>query len=57
MRQLAHAEVVDDVQRHRRQVGEAFLACAVESRVGQLLDEDVRVAIALRDGGPSDGLL
>jgi hypothetical protein len=60
MRQLAHAEVVDDEQLHRGQIGQVVLAGAVEGRVRDLLDEGVRLAVddavARQDGGAADGL-
>ena len=60
MRQLAHPEIVDDEQRHRREIGEEVLALAVERGVGDLLDQHVRLAIddapALLDRGTSDRL-
>ena len=60
VRQLAHAEVVDDEQRDGRELGEVVLARAVERRVGELLEQRVRLAvedaIALLDGGAADGL-
>ena len=60
MRQLAHAEVVDDQQRHGRQVGEEGLARAVERGVGEFLEQRVRFAIddaiALLDRGAADRL-
>ena len=60
VRQLAHAEVVDDEQRHGGQVGEDVLAGAVERGVGELLEQHVRLAVehamALLDGGAADGL-
>ena len=60
VRQLAHAEVVDDQQRHGGEVGEIVLAGAVERGVGDLLEQGVGLAIedamALLDGGASDGL-
>ena len=55
MRELAHAEVVDDQQRHGRQIRQQDFAGAVERRVGDLLDEGmgfaVDDAIALLGGG------
>jgi hypothetical protein len=59
-RQLTHAEVVDDEQRDGRELVEAFLACAIEDGVGDLLDEDVGLAVedadALLDRRAADGL-
>ena len=60
VRQLAHAEVIDDQQRHGREIGEIGFARAVERRVGDLLEERVGLAIddaiALLDRGAADGL-
>lgn len=60
MRQLAHAEVIDDQQGHGREVGEVGLARAVERGVGDLLEQRVRLAIddaiALLDRGTANGL-
>ena len=60
MRQLPHAEVVDDEQRHGGEIREVRLAGAVEGRVGDLLHERVRFAIddaiALLDHRAADGL-
>ncbi len=60
VRELAHAEVVDDEQGDRRQLDEEGLAGAVERGVCQLLEQRVRFAIehavALMNGGPPDGL-
>ena len=39
VRELAHAEVVDDEQRHGGDVGEVLLAGAGELRLGELLEE------------------
>ena len=53
-------EVVDDEERHRRQVGEQRLPRAVDGGVRDLLDEQVGFAIddpiALLDRGAADGL-
>ena len=60
MRQLAHAEVVDDEQGHAGQLGQIGLAGVGERRFGEFFKEGVRFAVddavALLDGGPSDGL-
>jgi hypothetical protein len=60
VRELAHAEVVDDEERHDGQISEVLLAGAVEGGVGDLLDEGVGLAVddavALVDGGAADGL-
>ena len=60
VRQLPHAEVVDDQQRHGGEIGEVVLAGAVERGVGDLLEQRVRLAvedaIALLDRGAADGL-
>lgn len=45
VRELAHPEIVDDEQWHRREIGEESLARAVESGVGDLFDEAVRLAV------------
>ena len=47
VRQFPHAEVVDDQQRHGREIGEVGLAGAVERGVGDFLER----ACALRDRG------
>jgi hypothetical protein len=58
--QLAHAEIVDDQQRDRRQLSQVVLAGTGERRVGDFFQERVRFAIddaiALLDGRVSDGL-
>ena len=60
MRQLAHAEVVDDEQGHAGQLGQIGLAGVGERRFGEFFKEGVRFAVddavALLDGGASDGL-
>ena len=60
VRQLAHAEVVDDQQRDGGEIGEVLLAGAVERGVGDLLEQRVRLAVedavALLDRGAADGL-
>ena len=57
MRELPHAQVVDDEQRHGRQVGEQELARAIDRGVGDLLEQGMRFAvedaIALLDRGPA----
>ena len=59
-RQLAHAEVVDDEQRHGGQRLHELLARAVGNCLGQVIQQHVRFAvqhaIALLDGGLADGL-
>ena len=59
-RQLPHAEVIDDEQRHSGEQFHVFFAFAVQCGVGQLFQQDVRFAIqhaiALLDDGMSDGL-
>ena len=61
MRQLSHAEVVDDEERHDGEIGEIGLACAVECGVSECLQQRVRLAIqdaiALLDHGAADGQL
>ena len=58
--QLAHADVVDDEQRHGRERGHGVFAQPFEGGLGQVLDEDVRFAVdhlvALVDRGQPDGL-
>ena len=60
MRQLAHAEVVDDEQRHGGEVREVALAGAIELGLSDFLEEDVGLAVEravpLLDGGVPDGL-
>jgi hypothetical protein len=60
VRQLAHAEVIDDEQRNRREFSEVVLACTGERRVGEFFEQRVGLAIddaiALLDGGAPDGL-
>src|SRR3989442_15379109 len=60
VRQLPHAEVIDDQQRHGREIGEVRLACAVERGVREFFHQRVRLAIenavALLDDGTADGL-
>ena len=59
-RELAHAEVVDDEQRDSGELGEVLLAVAIEDSVGDLVEQDVCLAVedavALADGGAADGL-
>src|ERR1019366_3109452 len=45
VRQLTHAEVVDDQQRHAGQRFHILFARAVGDRVGQFIKQDVRLAI------------
>ncbi len=45
MRQLPHAQVIDDQKRHGREIGEIRLAGAVERGVGELLEQRVGFAI------------
>ena len=45
VRKLAHAEVVDDEQRHRRHRFHVFLARAIGNGVGQFIQQHVRFAI------------
>ena len=58
--QLAHSQVVDDEKRHGSEQFHVLLAVAVQCRVCQLLQQDVRFAIqhaiALLDDSVSDGL-
>jgi hypothetical protein len=60
VRQLPHPEVIDDEQRHGRQVSEEILARAIERRVGKFLQQDVRLtiedAVPLQDGRAAQGL-
>ncbi len=60
MRQLAHAEVVDDQQLHGADLLPEVLAGAIERGVGDLLDKRVSVTVehvvAVVDGSESDGL-
>ena len=60
MRQLAHAEVVDDEQGHAGQIGQIVLARLGERRLGELLEEGVGFAVddavALLNRGAADGL-
>ena len=59
-RELAHAEVVDDEQRHGGQQFHVLFARAVEGGFGDFLEQGVGLAvedaIALLDGGLADGL-
>ena len=59
MWQLPHAQIVDDQQRNRRQVGEKVFAGAIERRVREFLEEGVGFAIqdpiALLDPGAANG--
>jgi len=45
VRQLAHAQIVDDEQPHGCESGDIRFARAVECGVGDLLDQRVRLAI------------
>ena len=60
VRQLAHAEIVDDQERLCREVSEKRLSSLVECRVGDLVDERVRLsmddAIALLDRRTSESV-
>jgi len=60
MGQLPHPKVIDDQERHGREIGEVRLARAVERRIGELLEERVGFAIddaiALLDHRAADGL-
>ena len=60
MRQLAHAEVIDDEQRHAGQLGQIGLAGVGERCLGEFFEEGVRFAVddavALLDRGAADGL-
>ena len=60
MRQLAHAEVIDDEQGHDRELGEEILARAIERGVGEFLQEDVGFtiedAVPLQDGRAAERL-
>jgi hypothetical protein len=58
--EFSHPEVVDDQERDRGQVREIGFAGPVQRRVGELLEEHVRFAIAdtvtLLDDRAADGL-
>ena len=60
VREFAHAEIVDDQQVCGAQGLEMLFACAVESGVGELFEQDVGFAVddpvSLLDGGEADGL-
>jgi hypothetical protein len=60
VRQLPHAQVIDDQERHGREISEVRLAGAVKRRVGEFLEKRVGFAIedtiALLDHRPADGL-
>lgn len=45
VREFSHAEIVDDQERHRCEIGEKVLPRAVERRVGEFLEQDVGFAI------------
>jgi hypothetical protein len=59
-RQLAHAEIVDDEQRHRSQQFHVLFAGSIDGRFRQVIEQFVgfaiKHAIALLNGGLSDGL-
>jgi hypothetical protein len=58
--ELAHAEVIDDEQRHGGHAGEVLLARPIERRIGELFEQPVGLAVgdlvALGDGGEANGL-
>ena len=60
MRQLPHAQIIDDQERHGGEIGEVRLARVIERRVGEFLKARVGFvtddAIALLDHGAADGL-
>jgi hypothetical protein len=60
VRELAHAKVVDDQERHHRELSEVRAPCADEGRLGEFLEQRVGFAIddalALQDGGAADRL-
>lgn len=60
MRQLAHAAVIDNQKGHGGQVGEIYLAGAIDGGVGEFLHRRVgfpiKHAVALLDHGAADGL-
>src|SRR5262249_22964154 len=60
VRQLAHAEVVNDEERHGGNRFHVFLACAIGNSVGEFIEQDVGFAIqhtiALQDRSLPDGL-
>ena len=52
--QFAHAEIIDDQQRHRSQGLQVFFSSAVDDGVGQFIEQHMRLAVphavALLDG-------
>lgn len=52
VRQFAHAEIIDDEQRDRGQLGQEILARALERRVGDLLEQDMGLTSG---GNPAAG--
>jgi len=60
VREFAHAEVINNEQRHGGHRLRVLFACAVGDGVGQFIQQDVRFAIqhfvALLDGALADGL-
>lgn len=54
--QLAHAEIIDDEERDGGEFGDALGARAVDRCFGELLEQDVRLAVALLDRSVSDRL-
>jgi hypothetical protein len=58
--ELAHAEIVDDQQRHALELGDTLLAGSIDGGIGELFDQDVSFAVkdtvALADGGQAEGL-
>src|SRR5579864_2149755 len=45
MREFAHAEIVDDEQRHTAHCLYELFACPLDYRVGQIVEQDMRFAI------------
>ena len=60
LRQLSHAEVIDDQQRHAGDRFHILLACALLGGFGDFFQQDMRLAVehfvALQDRGLADGL-
>jgi hypothetical protein len=60
VRELAHTEVIDDQQRHGRQLREVVFARAGERRLGEFFEQRMRLtidhAIALQDRRTADRL-
>ena len=60
VRKLPHPEVIDDQERHGGELRERVLAPAGELRLGEILEQDMGLAIehavALLDGGEADRL-